>query len=451
MHQAEALMDVLSCVLPNAKNNADATAYAASGAPVLEAEPFDVALFLYIQTHYKPPENRAWHDDVWVNSNATTTSSPTPSPTKNANSPSPSPTKDNNNNNNAKLSPARTRAEVLEAEDAAICAFVAKHIHTFLVIVSGGVEKTRVQPHEVDRLALVLRPVAGGKLSKCLASVLAAEDASPKAVASAIARRVAAASPASAPSDVNGVRGTVVVVPPPSKPATSLRISDCEDCTVYALGAYEHVSVARCKDAVVVVGAVGGVLRADRCVRLELHAASRRLMVGGGVHESRIHASCESRPPLLCGENLGCTFGPHAVIAEEIAASCASCGLAAGDPKRRPAASRWSEAVLLNGLPALKKAASRISPDAFTPHLACVTDPGKENAPLYALEKEYANSLESRAKAVASVRAAIANADVDEANRYALREAVAGAFREWLHTSGSARKVHELVRWESCA
>lgn len=241
--------------------------------------------------------------------------------------------------------------------------------------------------------------------------------------------------------------------PPPKRgggaPST-LRITDVSDATVYALGAYDHVSIARCKDAVVVVGAVGGTLRADRCLRLELHAASRGFTVGGGVHESRLHVSCEETPPLLCGENRDCKFGPHAVLASDVAKACAACGLAAGNPASRPAASLWTDAVLLSGAPALPKTAGRVPPEAFTPHLVCVAGAGAgEGAPLYALEPEYAASLETRAERVAKVRAAIAEADVDDANRIALREAVAGAFRDWLQSSGAARRVHELVRWEA--
>ena len=74
------------------------------------------------------------------------------------------------------------------------------------------------------------------------------------------------------PTDVHGASRTTVVRGEEDFPAGRLRILDCHDAVVYALAPLQYCLLTACSDCVVVLGAVGRVLRVERCERVQVRS-----------------------------------------------------------------------------------------------------------------------------------------------------------------------------------
>ncbi len=101
--------------------------------------------------------------------------------------------------------------------------------------------------------------------------------------------------------DVAGLHKTTVARGPGSCSRNQVRISDCHDATIYLLAPLECVSISCCSDCIVVVGAVGKLLRVERCVRLQLIAVCKRIYINAS-HDCIFYLGT-NQPPVLLGDN----------------------------------------------------------------------------------------------------------------------------------------------------
>ena len=101
--------------------------------------------------------------------------------------------------------------------------------------------------------------------------------------------------------DVQGVCKSTVAKGEDEFPDGVLRITDCHDSVIYALAPLQYASITCCSDCTVVVGAVGRMLRVERCERLQLIAACVRICISS-CHDCVFYLGV-NRPPLMLGDN----------------------------------------------------------------------------------------------------------------------------------------------------
>ncbi|DBB03885.1 TPA: hypothetical protein ACH3X1_012971 [Trebouxia sp. C0004] len=101
--------------------------------------------------------------------------------------------------------------------------------------------------------------------------------------------------------DVQGVCKSTVAKGEDDFPDGVLRITDCHDSVVYALAPLQYASITCCSDCTVVVGAVGRMLRVERCERLQLIAGCVRICISS-CHDCVFYLGV-NRPPLMLGDN----------------------------------------------------------------------------------------------------------------------------------------------------
>ena len=66
----------------------------------------------------------------------------------------------------------------------------------------------------------------------------------------------------------------------------------------------------------------------------------------------------------------------------------------------------------------------------------------------FAVPPAYVQALDQKVKAVASLRAALRDAGLDESDKRELQATIQAYFKEWLLSSGSMRQVYDLARIE---
>ena len=101
--------------------------------------------------------------------------------------------------------------------------------------------------------------------------------------------------------DIQGVCKSTVAKGEDDFPNGVLRVTDCHDSVIYALAPLQYASVACCSDCTVVVGAVGRMLRVERCERLQLVAGCVSICISS-CHDCVFYLGV-NRPPLLLGDN----------------------------------------------------------------------------------------------------------------------------------------------------
>uniref|UniRef100_A0A1D1ZXZ4 TBCC domain-containing protein 1 n=1 Tax=Auxenochlorella protothecoides TaxID=3075 RepID=A0A1D1ZXZ4_AUXPR len=148
--------------------------------------------------------------------------------------------------------------------------------------------------------------------------------ASPPPPPSAFNQLVSLASP----SDLQSLHKATVVRGEDDFPGGAARVLDCHDCIVYALAPLRHALISCCTDCLVVVGAVGCMLRVERCERVQVVAAARAATVNT-CHDCILHLGV-NREPLLAGDNRFVQLAPYNAGYERLEAHAALAGVAGG-------------------------------------------------------------------------------------------------------------------------
>lgn len=291
--------------------------------------------------------------------------------------------------------------------------------------------------------------------------------------------------------DIQGVCRNTVARGPGAFPSGSVRILDCHDATIYALAPLQCVSVSCCSDCTVVVGAVGKLLRVERCMRVQLIAATRRIYVNAS-HDCIFYLGVNEQPVLL-GDNRFVQFAPYNTHYERLAAHMEAAGCS-------PSPSLWDQPLVLvpdhhathaellkspDGKSPLARgkggpAFSILPPEKLMPFVVpfrggpgklCGGPPASEvlmrsdsigasvrKGPgtggaggVFPLPPEYEAAVSKKIESVSRLRAAVKSANLPEERKKEVQAVIQSFFREWLSSSGRLRAVFDLARMEKDA
>ncbi|DBB07821.1 TPA: hypothetical protein ACH3X3_009230 [Trebouxia sp. C0006] len=299
--------------------------------------------------------------------------------------------------------------------------------------------------------------------------------------------------------DVQGVCKSTVAKGEDDFPDGVLRITDCHDSVIYALAPLQYASITCCSDCTVVVGAVGRMLRVERCERLQLIAGCVRICISS-CHDCIFYLGV-NRPPLMLGDNRFVQLAPYCTQYERLAAHLESAGvavepnlwdqpvslarehrhLAPDSPKGPDARADGSLApagprLTAQLLPAHKllpfmvpfrggpgslcggaaTLSSKLSADlgafvglAHEPSLggSPQQSPGPSVCP-FPMPAQYEEAKESKVQTVATLRNSIKSAVLDDGRKRELQNVIQSHFKEWVVNSGNMRQVYDLARME---
>jgi TBCC domain-containing protein 1 len=255
----------------------------------------------------------------------------------------------------------------------------------------------------------------------------------------------------------------------------SARVADCEDAIVYLLAPMRYASIVGCTDCVVVVGAVSRAVRVERCRRVTVIAATRRLRVRN-ARDCVFHLGVAERPVFL-GECRGNVVAPYNTFYESLEADLKTAEL------RVDALTQWSDPQCVfaqreetetekdrdepnerSKSERTDRVVERLAPETFAPFIVPFRgekEKEKESkqkkaddaeivtqANPFAVPDAYVAALDAKVRAVASLRGALRDARLDEHTKRELQATIQAHFKEWLLASGSMRQVYELARIE---
>ncbi|MEW5320107.1 MAG: hypothetical protein WDW38_011206 [Sanguina aurantia] len=142
-------------------------------------------------------------------------------------------------------------------------------------------------------------------------------------------------------SCIAGVHRGTVVRGEGELPTGEVRITDCHDSVVYVLAPLQSALLSGCSDCTIVLGAVGAMLRVERCDRVQLHVAANRILISS-CHECVLYLGV-GRPPCLVGDNRFLRLAPLNTRYERQAHHLHQAGV------RMEVANRWDAPVVLAG------------------------------------------------------------------------------------------------------
>eukprot|EP00898_Chlorokybus_atmophyticus_P006070 jgi/Chlat1/6464/Chrsp45S05975 len=255
---------------------------------------------------------------------------------------------------------------------------------------------------------------------------------------------------------VEGVMRTSAVKDDKDVEGDSLRVADCHDSVIYVLAPLRYASVSGCTDCTILIGAVGKALKVEHCERVQLIVACRRIRISN-CRESSFFLGVKLRP-LLLGDNRHLEVAPYNTFYPQLGQHLVDVGL---DPSvnnwdrpvglvRAPQENDMDEGETVDGVS--KRELSLLSPEKFLPFVVPFRPKEPfENPTLanpYTLPVAYAAALESKIKAVADLRQAVRDANLEEGRRRDLQNVIQLHFKDWLQTSGNLRQVYDLARIE---
>ncbi|CAL8467086.1 g6622 [Coccomyxa elongata] len=288
--------------------------------------------------------------------------------------------------------------------------------------------------------------------------------------------------------DIQGVCKSTVVRGEDNFPAGILRVTDCHDTVVYALAPLNYAKIAGCSDCTVMIGAVGRVLKVERCERVQLVASAVRLSIAS-CHDCVFYLGV-NRPPLLLGDNRFLQMAPYNTQYERLPVHMAKAGVTA-EPnlwnrpvtlgrEHRPATPDSDSATSAAGkarmpftllppdklLPlmvpfkggpgplcggAASGGESRMSADVGS-FVGLGDSGGGGSGPLapspFRLPAVYEEAKERKVSAVSDLRNAVKAAALDDGKKRELQAVIQSYFKDWLMTSGNMRQVYDLARME---
>ncbi|KAK9824118.1 hypothetical protein WJX72_007884 [[Myrmecia] bisecta] len=294
--------------------------------------------------------------------------------------------------------------------------------------------------------------------------------------------------------DIQGVCKSTVIRGEDDFPSGVVRITDCHDTIVYALAPLQYASVCCCSDCTVVLGAVGRMLRVERCERLQLIASCVRICISA-CHDCVLYLGV-NHPPLLLGDNRFLQMAPYNTQYERLPVHMAAAGVQAEpnrwdspatlarDPNWRATpdsqgspngsqegggavgSRQWSllppERLLPFMVPfqggrgpmcggAAATTSSRLSTDlgslvglADGNSLVNVAQPPSP----FRLPPAYEEAKEKKVNAVHELRNAVKLAGMDDGRKRELQNTIQAYFKEWLLSTGNMRQIHDMARME---
>ncbi|EFJ44041.1 hypothetical protein VOLCADRAFT_121354 [Volvox carteri f. nagariensis] len=250
-------------------------------------------------------------------------------------------------------------------------------------------------------------------------------------------------------------------------PLGDVRITDCHEAVIYLLAPLQAAFISGCSDCTIVVGAVGRLLRVERCDKVQVIAATNRLLV----------ASCHE-----CCFNVGTPRGPvlhHHRDARDLHLHLHTPrtgkdrkSLAGSTPNSPRLASSGSGSAAYSSSVA-KSSFSLQSPDEFLPfvvpflgsngplaggaapaiasrwnHLAVSAQRGPGPLYLFPLPAEYERALQRRLNLTHDMRSKFKQAGLTKDKERELNDAIQSYFKEWLVGSNLLRQIYDLSTLE---
>ncbi|KAG2495859.1 hypothetical protein HYH03_006097 [Edaphochlamys debaryana] len=298
-------------------------------------------------------------------------------------------------------------------------------------------------------------------------------------------------------SAIAGVYRGTVVRGEGDLPHGDVRITDCHEAVIYILAPLQAAFISGCSDCTILVGAVGRVLRVERCDKVQVIAATNRLLVAS-CHECSF-ALGTPRPPCLVGDNRFLRLGPFNTRYERQAVHARDVGLRTDLPNRfdspvvlvgkdrkglvgsAPNSPRLGMGVGLaaasagagSAAAAAKASYSLLSPDEYLPfvvpfvggsgplaggsapqhasrwnHLAASAQRGPGPVYLFPLPPDYERALQRRLNLTHDMRSRFKQAGLTKDKERELNDAIQGYFKEWLVGSNLLRQIYDLSTLE---
>eukprot|EP00873_Tetraselmis_striata_P027424 jgi/Tetstr1/447688/TSEL_035046.t1 len=405
---------------------------------------------------------------------------------------------------------------------AAFPAFIRRNLGHLLLLVLDTLPPGNELPagaitaREVDRLGMLLRPTDPAKaslnVSQLLGDISTADtaplqlvqqwlqantaEAEAEAGASEAARRVkggglgpGTVTKRAGMVDMQGIVKGTVVRGEDLCPGGELRISDCHDVVIYALTPLKLASIFGCSDTTIVLGPVGQFLRIERCERLQLIVATKRITIST-CHDCTFFLGV-NRPPCLIGDSRFIQMAPYCTQYDALGGHMASVGVV-------PSVNKWDQAITVahtnhsgsstrlhapdspktaaahtmfgntDGMMIGRSSWTLLPPNKLLPfvipfkgapgHLggggtgapgSPPKAPTSAQAPgPFPLPPAYEQALSTKVQGVADLRQAVKSAVLEEQRKKELQAVIQAHFKEWLVNSGNMRQIYDLARLE---
>lgn len=234
----------------------------------------------------------------------------------------------------------------------------------------------------------------------------------------------------------------------------SVKVTNCHDSVVYILAPLKYASIYGCSDSIIILGAVGKVVRIEHCERVQLIVPSMRICIAN-CRECLFHLAVNQRP-LILGENHNLQVAPYNTFYPRLEAHLAQVGI-------DTAINRWDKLLTVGVLDphdsvshaagvadAQAEGASILPPDRYMNYVIPKwNDDEAYPEPLtianpFMFPKAYLQALQQRSKSVESLRQTLKTVPIDEARKQDLLHVIHVHFREWLYASGNIRQLYEF-------
>ncbi|GAX83934.1 hypothetical protein CEUSTIGMA_g11358.t1 [Chlamydomonas eustigma] len=300
-------------------------------------------------------------------------------------------------------------------------------------------------------------------------------------------------------SRVSGVFKGTVVRGESDCPSGQLHITDCHDTVIYALAPLQWVYISGCSDCTIVMGAVGTLLRLDRCDKLQVIAACNR-MLASSCHDCSLYLGIQ-RPPVLMGDNRFLRLAPFNTRYDRQLAHARAAGLRLDMPNK------WDSPIQLIGRDRRGMSAGPDSPRSFsmtgastsrntftllppeefmpyvvpfsggpgllaggpahphstkwsmltssgngvTPSRAASSSSGGSASPaayLFPLPPDYDAAMQRKLSLTADMRQKFKQVGLPKEKERELNDAIQAHFREWLQSTNLLRQIYDLSNLE---
>eukprot|EP00249_Psilotum_nudum_P023190 c28780_g1_i1 orf=642-2501(+) len=233
-----------------------------------------------------------------------------------------------------------------------------------------------------------------------------------------------------------------------------VKVSNCHDCVVYVLAPLKYASVYGCSDSIVVLGAVGKVVRVEHCERVQIITTAVRICIAN-CRECSFYLGVNQRP-LILGDNHNLQVAPYNTFYPKLESHLTKVGV-------DPAVNRWDNILTLGVVDPHDSLSHRarfadvptegatvLPPDRYMTFVIPRWSAGDTQHPLltkanpFILPKAYLLAQQQRSKSVDVLRQTLKNVPIDEGRKRDLSNAIHVYFKEWLYASGNIRQLYDL-------
>jgi len=280
---------------------------------------------------------------------------------------------------------------------------------------------------------------------------------------------------------ISGVHKGTVVRGELDFPSGQLHITDCHDTIVYILAPLQYVYISACSDCTIVVGAVGKVVRVERCDKVQVIAAAARVVIAS-CHDCVFHLGV-LRAPILIGDSRFLKFAPFNTRYERQLAHLRDAGVRLDMPNQ------WDSPIVLQGRDrrgqlsgpdsprayslssSTKPPFSLLPPEEFFPFVVPFqgsagvlaggvapshttkwgqlhTAASKGPVYLFPLPPEYERALHKKLGMTSELRHKFKQANLGKDKERELNDAIQAHFKDWLASSNMLRQIYDLSNLE---